>query len=245
MPSGFRLDTDAWLKEYENCKDLTQEIVQIIQERNMNYPEGGPEASRMTAAARRKLGSLGTTLEQLFKWLDSADSSTLSEREKFRRRDQLHALKNRREQIQQSIKRQQQSSDRELLLQGGSSSSRALPGGKETDQTAELDNRGLLQLQEHVMKQQDQELESMEKAVISTKHIALTIGEEVDLHTRLLEDLDEDVDVTHSRLRAATKRVRHILKQSSNWKGGMFIFLLIIVLTFVLLVAFKVIKLFS
>lgn len=43
----------------------------------MNYPEGGPEASRMTAAARRKLGSLGTTLEQLFKWLDSADSSTL------------------------------------------------------------------------------------------------------------------------------------------------------------------------
>lgn len=77
------------------------------------------------------------------------------------------------------------------------------------------------------------------------QHIALTIGEEVDLHTRLLEDLDEDVDVTHSRLRAATKRVRHILKQSSNWKGGMFIFLLIIVLTFVLLVAFKVIKLFS
>lgn len=29
--TGFRLDTDAWLKEYEKCKDLTQEIVQNIQ----------------------------------------------------------------------------------------------------------------------------------------------------------------------------------------------------------------------
>ena len=28
---GFRLDTDAWLKEYDKCKDLTQEIVQNIQ----------------------------------------------------------------------------------------------------------------------------------------------------------------------------------------------------------------------
>lgn len=76
------------------------------------------------------------------------------------------------------------------------------------------------------------------------QHIALTIGEEVDLHTRLLEDLDEDVDVTHTRLRAATKRVRHVIKHSSNWKGGLFIFMLIIVLTLLLLIVFKVIKLF-
>lgn len=77
-----------------------------------------------------------------------------------------------------------------------------------------------------------------------TQHIALTIGEEVDLHTRLLEDLDEDVDVTHTRLRAATKRIRHVLKHSSNWKGGLCIFLLIVMLTLLLLVVFKVIKIF-
>lgn len=77
------------------------------------------------------------------------------------------------------------------------------------------------------------------------QHIALTIGEEVDLHTRLLEELDEDVDVTHTRMRAATKRVRYVLKHSSNWKGGLCIFMLIIVLTLLLLIVFKVIKLFS
>jgi SYP5 family syntaxin len=41
--------------------------------------------------------------------------------------------------------------------------------GRETEVTAELDNRGLVQLQQQVMQQQDQELEQMEKTVISTK----------------------------------------------------------------------------
>lgn len=78
-----------------------------------------------------------------------------------------------------------------------------------------------------------------------SQHIALTIGEEVDLHTRLLGELDEDVDVTHSRLRAATKRVRHIIRHSSNWRAGMCIAGLVVVLTLLLLVVFKVIRLFS
>ena len=43
------------------------------------------------------------------------------------------------------------------------------PAGKETEVTAELDNRGLVQLQQQVMQQQDRELEQMEKTIISTK----------------------------------------------------------------------------
>ena len=76
------------------------------------------------------------------------------------------------------------------------------------------------------------------------QHVAVTIGEELDLHARLLSDLDEDVDVTYSRLRAATKRVRHVIKHSSNWKGGLFIFCLIVALTLAALIVFKVIRIF-
>lgn len=246
MPSGFRLDTDAWLKEYDKCRDVTQEIVQLVQERNLNHPDGGPEASRMTAAARRKLGALGTSLDGLLKWLDGPEAAALSEQERFRRRDLLHALKHRREQIQQSIKRAANSSERDALgLSGGASGAVQQGAARESEATAELDNRGLVQLQQQVMAQQDRELEQMEKTVVSTKHIALTIGEEVDLHTRLLGELDEDVDVTHSRLRAATKRVRHIIRHSSNWRAGMCIAGLVVVLTLLLLVVFKVIRLFS
>lgn len=40
---------------------------------------------------------------------------------------------------------------------------------RETEATAELDNRGLLQLQRNVMREQDQQLEQVEKTVINTK----------------------------------------------------------------------------
>ena len=75
--TGARLDADGWLREYDGCKALTAEVVQLVQERNMNHPQGGPEASRLTASARRKLGLLGATLDALVSWLDGPEASEL------------------------------------------------------------------------------------------------------------------------------------------------------------------------
>jgi SYP5 family syntaxin len=133
----------------------------------------------MTATARRKTGTLGTQIDKLFQWLDSAESSGVSEQEKYRRRDNLHALKSRREQLLVALKRNQQgASNRESLMAGSSSVARV--AAIETEATAALDNRGMLQLQQNVIQQQDQELEYMERTIGSTKHIALTIGEHDD-----------------------------------------------------------------
>jgi SYP5 family syntaxin len=70
-------------------------------------------------------------------------------------------------------------------------------------------------------------------------------GEEVDLHTRLLDELDEDVDVTHTRLRAATKRIKQVMRNISNCRGGFIIFVLIITLVVVTIIAFKLTRLFK
>ncbi len=51
-----------------------------------------------------------------------------------------------------------------------------------------------------------------------TQHIALAIGEEVDLQTRLLDDLQDDVDVTNMRMKAATSRIKQIISNSSTWR---------------------------
>ncbi|PNH01546.1 Syntaxin-52 [Tetrabaena socialis] len=244
MSSGFRLDTDGWTKEFEECKQLAQETLQLIQERNLRHPTGGPDASRLSAAARKKLGTLGVQLDRLLRWLDGSEAaSQLSEPERNRRRDQLYDLRNRREGMQLSIKRNQGQGDREALFGGASGSGGPLPP-RETEATAPLDNRGLLGLQQQVMRQQDEQLEVMERTVISTKHIALAIGEEVELQTRLLDDLAEDVDVTQSRLKAATARVRHLLRTSSNWRMGLCVFLLIVTLVAVVLISLRIARLF-
>ena len=51
------------------------------------------------------------------------------------------------------------------LLDSDGASSRA----RETEQTANLDNRGLLQMQTRVMQSQDNELEELERTVASTR----------------------------------------------------------------------------
>lgn len=48
-----------------------------LQERNLKYTEGGPEASRITATSRRKLGTLGSLLDGLRSSLESPQSGGL------------------------------------------------------------------------------------------------------------------------------------------------------------------------
>lgn len=73
--AGFRQDTDVWVKEYDEAKQLAQEILQLIQDRNVQNASGGPEASRKTATARRKIGTLGTLIEKLLKSVDAPDTN--------------------------------------------------------------------------------------------------------------------------------------------------------------------------
>ncbi len=60
--------------------------------------------------------------------------------------------------------------------------------------------------------------------------MAVTIDDELALHNRLLDDLDEDVNVTHSRMRAAQKRVRQVLRASGGCKFSCTAFALALVL---------------
>lgn len=56
---------DSWTSEYEAAKGAADEVQGALQERNLKHGLGGPEASRITASARRRLGTLGSTLENL------------------------------------------------------------------------------------------------------------------------------------------------------------------------------------
>ena len=71
------------------------------------------------------------------------------------------------------------------------------------------------------------------------QHIALTVNEELGLQARLLDELDEDVDVSHSRLRAAQKRLKHVLATSGNCRSLCITIGLMCVLAVVILIGFK------
>lgn len=81
-------------------------------------------------------------------------------------------------------------------------------------------------------RRQDEDLEAMGEQVQRLGQVGLTIHEELSTQQNMLDDLDEDVDITTNRMRAAQKKIADIIKKS----GGKKQFLLIIALVIVLLV---------
>lgn len=240
MLPGKADDVDQWVVDYEDTKALADDVQSALQERNLKYPNGGSEASRITAQVRRNLGSLGSKTDALQKKLEA--DTQISEAERNRRRNLVTSLRTRKEQLQQQIKRGDgPGGSRGALFSGSTGSANAGGPAAETEATADRDNAGILKLQTDVMRHQDTELEALGKTVTSTRHIALAVNEELTLHTRLLVDLDEELDVTHGRMRVAQKRLRHVMRKSGGCKCSCFIVALVVGLVLLLLVVFKLV----
>lgn len=138
----------------------------------------------------------------------------------------------------QALKRDQPRSSRSTLL--GQTGDKDIYPARETDTTAELDNRGIISLQQQVMKNQDTELEHLEHSVVRTKHIALQINEETQLHNHLLEELETDLDSTSNRLALAQKKLKMVMRKASGCKTQLLVFLLIVILMLVIILGFKI-----
>jgi SYP5 family syntaxin len=122
------------------------------------------------------------------------------------------------------------------LLGGGGAG--AAPA-RETDATAALDGGGLLSLQRQVMGEQDRELEALERGVATTKRVAVAINEEAGLQTRLLEELDEDVDSAAARLGAAQRKLRLVMARAGGCTAPLLAFLLAAGLALLLVLLIK------
>ncbi|CAI0379302.1 unnamed protein product [Linum tenue] len=188
--------SDAWMKEYNEAAKLADDITGMIS----SLPSSGPESQRHASAARRKITILGTRLDSLQSLLTKLPGKQqVSEKEMNRRRDMIGNLRTKANQMASSLN-MTSFANRDSLLGTEIKQSDIM------SRTTGLDNH-----------EQDEGLEKLEETVISTKHIALAVNEELDLHTRLIDDLDEHVDVTDSRLRRVQKQLGVLNKRT---KGG-------------------------
>ncbi|TKY57353.1 Syntaxin-51 protein [Spatholobus suberectus] len=201
--------SDSWVKEYNEAVKLADDISGMISERSL-FPASGPETQRHSSAIRRKITILGTRLDSLQSLLSKLPGKQpKSEKEMNRRKEMLETLRSKVNQMASTLN-MSNFANRDSLL-GPERKPDAMT------RTVGLDNNGLVGLQRQIMKEQDVGLEKLEETVQSTKHIALAVNEELDLHTRLIDDLDQHVDVTDSRLRRVQKNLAVLNKRT---KGG-------------------------
>ncbi|XP_024023681.1 syntaxin-52 [Morus notabilis] len=201
---------DSWVKEYNEAMKLADDINGMISERSSLHASG-PETQRHASAIRRKITILGTRLDGLQSILTKLPGKQpISEKEMNRRKDMLANLRSKVNQMASALN-MSNFANRDSLLG---------PEIKPADamsRTVGLENSGVVGLQRQIMREQDEGLEKLEETVVSTKHIALAVNEELDLHARLIDDLDYHVDVTDSRLRRVQKSLAFLNKRT---KGG-------------------------
>ena len=104
--------------------------------------------------------------------------------------------------------------DKEGLWKGTSAakpSGRVLGGPlKETERTRELDNSGVLQLQQQVMEEQDEDVMSLGKTVSKLKDMGIMMEEELTIQNGMLNMLEEDADRVKGKVDVARERIKKI-----------------------------------
>ncbi|KAJ0257135.1 Syntaxin-52 [Hirschfeldia incana] len=202
--------SDSWMREYNEALKLAEDINGMISERSKSSLTG-PDAQRRASAIRRKITIFGTRLESLQSLLAKIHGKPISEKEMNKRKDMIGNLRSQANQMANALN-MSNFANRDSLL--GSSE---IKPDDTMSRVGSMDNQGIVGFQRQVMREQDEGLEKLEETVMSTKHIALAVNEELGLQTRLIDDLDYHVDVTDSRLRRVQK---NLAVMNKNMRSG-------------------------
>jgi regulator of vacuolar morphogenesis len=104
--------------------------------------------------------------------------------------------------------------DKEGLWKGTSAakpSSRVLGGPlKETERTRERDNEGVIQLQQTIMKEQDEDVMVLGKTVAKLKDMGILMEEELTVQNEMLGLVEGDVDRVQGKIDVAKRRIGKI-----------------------------------
>ena len=92
------------------------------------------------------------------------------------------------------------------------------------------------QQQQRMLRTQDVDLEDISVSIQRIGQVGLTIGEELATQGKMLEDLEQDVEGTNSRLAAAQRKMNQVFKKAGT-KGQMII---IAILTAILIILFPI-----
>lgn len=152
------------------------------------------------------LGALEEGLKNLHNRSGWASGSRLGDGELRRRKDLLASARKEKDGLENLLNAMATKSrldsavatiqDKQSLI-GSGPSGKTKPGrvlGKETDQTRELDNQGVLQLQKQIMQDQDLNVDELRKIVARQKELGTAINEELQVQNEMLNLVDEDAE---------------------------------------------------
>lgn len=220
-------DANVWLDVQADVKaQLHDARLHLTRRDQAATPQKQHEASANAKACLVKAGSMIVSLESGLKSMSEGGGgwgggSKLGDGEIRRRKDLVASARKEKEGLDNLLnamvtKAKLDSAvasiqDKEALVGGGAkpkAGGRVL--GKETSETRELDNEGVLQLQKQKMQNQDVNVDELRKIVAKQKELGVAINEELEVQNEMLKMVDEDVERVEGKIKIAKKRIGKI-----------------------------------
>ena len=229
--------TSTFARALEDARALARDARRILDSRDEETDEG--TRAKKSLEARRRTNGLRVKVRALSRLVDgdsreenggttTTTTTTTSERE--RRRDAVEALEAEAENaVRRCAERRRTGGGRTArgaaTSAGYDESHHAVVdvgGGasRDDDEDGDVeDPRILLRRQRETMDEQDDALDELSIVASRTRDVSLAVNDELDLHAKLLDGVEDEVEDTRERLTAATRAVRQMMRRGSNCRS--------------------------
>eukprot|EP00164_Ancoracysta_twista_P002782 GFYU01003699.1.p1 GENE.GFYU01003699.1~~GFYU01003699.1.p1 ORF type:complete len:253 (-),score=56.86 GFYU01003699.1:126-884(-) len=235
---------DKWLQDFETTRQLADDVQVGMVERQQTLREGGSVA-KASAVLRRNMELLGKNLEKLQEQLQALSAKgAITEREATRRKDMISSLKTRKDYLVSTMRETATGPDRNFMIahdtreaqqkSQGQWSTHAAYSGR-GDMERGMNNEELILYQRQTIQDQDRSLDLLSRTIGNTKEIGLAIGDELDLHKNLLDDIDRGVDHNRDKMAKESSRMAKITRKSKS--TGLFCCMVLLIVLFIVLAA--------
>jgi len=203
-----------------------------------NASKGGAERRRLQPEIEEECKSIAWQVDEMEKAVDVAEKNMtrfgLTTQEIRSRRSWVHDTRKTVEGMLTSIETAKQIASKMTHP--------TTPGGK-LSSAMQQDNERYIgteqEQQQMVMRRQDEDLDEIGNAAQRLGHMGLQIHDELQTQNVMLEQLDEDVEQTTSRLAAAQKKINTVLQKAGLRGQLMIIGILLVLLVILVLIAFS------
>ena len=235
--TSISTSTSTFARALEDARALARDARRILDSRDEETDEG--TRAKKSLEARRRTNGLRVKVRALSRLVDgdsreenggtTTTTTTTSERE--RRRDAVEALEAEAENaVRRCAERRRTGGGRTArgaaTSAGYDESHHAVVdvgGGasRDDDEDGDVeDPRILLRRQRETMDEQDDALDELSIVASRTRDVSLAVNDELDLHAKLLDGVEDEVEDTRERLTAATRAVRQMMRRGSNCRSA-------------------------
>ena len=228
--------TSTFARALEDARALARDARRILDSRDEETDEGtrakkSLEARRRTNGLRVKVRALSRLVDGDSREENGGTTTTTTTSERERRRDAVEALEAEAENaVRRCAERRRTGGGRTArgaaTSAGYDESHHAVVnvgGGasRDDDEDGDVeDPRILLRRQRETMDEQDDALDELSIVASRTRDVSLAVNDELDLHAKLLDGVEDEVEDTRERLTAATRAVRQMMRRGSNCRSA-------------------------